>query len=176
MVIAVRVRKPVISGVIGMGVMRLVKACVVYGVRNAIHTHEEHKYDQKLQNPVTHRGSIHKVRMRIQLQFTDLDGLECPSNGRWDQTALPGNGVNRVADSEMHALDRDSLLFLRNPDDAKLPGAIVRITPLIRILFYFQRCDFNFLNKPLLQDGREPDRKFALRQSYRHLARCVFSN
>ncbi len=70
MIIAICVRKPLFSGTIGVSVVRLMEARLVYRIRHSFHAHEEQRGNKQLEDSVTHFRSLHNFLARIQLQFT----------------------------------------------------------------------------------------------------------
>ena len=70
MVAAVRIWEP-LGAVVGVSVMRLMKARFINGLCHALDAHEEHCGNQQLDDSVTHFNRLHKCRLRVQSQFTD---------------------------------------------------------------------------------------------------------
>lgn len=56
--------------IVGVRMMRLVKARLVNQFRDALHANEEHRGDHQFENDITHPCSLHKRPCSIQTQFT----------------------------------------------------------------------------------------------------------
>jgi hypothetical protein len=85
MLTAIRIRKPLVVGIISMSVMGLVKDRIIDRFGYALHAHEQHSSYQQFEDSVAHLNSLHKIGRRIQLQFTNSD-----NTGQTSGNGAPG--------------------------------------------------------------------------------------
>ena len=71
-IVSIAVVKPLIA-VVSMCVMCLVKRLLIYWLRHAFNSYEEHSDHHRFENEVTHPNRLHKAHHNVQIQFTNRD-------------------------------------------------------------------------------------------------------
>ena len=69
--------------IVGVRMMRLVKARLVNQFRDALHANEEHRGDHQFENRVTHPHSLHNSCAQTQFEFTFLSTKKPLRRSTW---------------------------------------------------------------------------------------------